>query len=386
MLCNIAADGTLLHIVEGRQHRDLFGDGGIDELSVCRAVDCSQIWDSVLRSCRLTKRHLKGPIVPLFSHLDLEASARLVYRHMPPTPQYAWPLLARRTGTEVWVKHENHTPTGAFKVRGGLVYMDALVRREPGVTGVVSATRGNHGQSIALAAAKAGLRAVIYVPHGNSVEKNAAMRAFGAELVEHGRDFDEAKAEAMRVGAELGLHPVPSFHVDLVKGVATYALELFRAAGELDAVYVPIGLGSGICGLITVRDLLGLKTEIVGVVSENAAAYALSIETGKLTATNSAATFADGMAVRQPDPEALDIIRKGVARVLRLSDDDIAAAIRAYYEDTHNLAEGAGAAPLAGLLKERGRMAGKRVGVVLCGGNIDRPLFAKILAGATPTA
>jgi threonine dehydratase len=322
--------------------------------------------------------------MPLFSHLDLEAAARLVYRHMPATPQYAWPLLAKRVGTEVWVKHENHTPTGAFKVRGGIVYMDGLVKREPGVKGVVSATRGNHGQSVALAASKAGLRSVIYVPHGNSVEKNAAMVAFGAELVEHGRDFDEAKAEAMRAAAELELHAVPSFHPDLIKGVATYALELFRSAGELDAVYVPIGLGSGICGLITVRDLLGLKTEIVGVVSENAAAYAISVETGRLTATNSAATFADGMAVRTPDPVALEVIRKGVARVLRVSDDDVAAAIRAYYEDTHNLAEGAGAAPLAGLLKERARMTGKRVGVILCGGNIDRSLLAQVLAGQTP--
>jgi threonine dehydratase len=322
--------------------------------------------------------------MPLFSHLDLEAAARLVYRHMPPTPQYAWPLLAKRAGCEVWVKHENHTPTGAFKVRGGIVYIDGLIRREPGVKGVVSATRGNHGQSIALAAGKAGLRSVIYVPHGNSVEKNAAMRAFGAELVEHGQDFDEAKAEAMRAAVDLGLHAVPSFHPDLIKGVATYALELFRGAGELDAVYVPIGLGSGICGLITVRDLLGLKTEIIGVVSEHAAAYAISIETGKLTSTNSANTFADGMAVRTPDPVALEIIRKGVARVIRLSDDDVAASIRAYYEDTHNLAEGAGAAPLAGLLKERARMVGKRVGVILCGGNIDRPLIAKVLAGQTP--
>ena len=322
--------------------------------------------------------------MPLFSLPDLEAAARLVYGHMPPTPQYAWPLLAKRTGTEVWVKHENHTPTGAFKVRGGFVYMDALVRREPAVKTVVSATRGNHGQSIALAASKAGLTSLIYVPHGNSVEKNAAMRAFGAELVEHGRDFDEAKAEAKRAAAVRGLHAVPSFHPDLVKGVATYALELFRAAGDLDAVYVPIGLGSGICGLITVRDLLGLKTEIIGVVSENAAAYALSVEAKRVVETNSAATFADGMAVRQPDPVALDIIAKGVARVVRLSEDEIAAAIRAYYEDTHNLAEGAGAAPLAGLLQERTRMAGKRVGVILCGGNIDRRLFAKVLAGETP--
>jgi threonine dehydratase len=324
--------------------------------------------------------------MPLFTLPELEAAAALVYRHMPPTPQYVWPLLAKRAGLEVWVKHENHTPTGAFKVRGGFVFMDALVKRETKVTGVVSATRGNHGQSIALAASKARLRSVIYVPHGNSVEKNAAMRAFGAELVEFGRDFDEAKAEAMRVAPERGLYPVPSFHPDLVKGVATYALELFRAAGELDAVYVPIGLGSGISGVIQVRDLLGLKTEVIGVVSKNAAAYALSFAAGRVIATNSARTFADGMAVRQPDATALTIISQGVSRIVQLSDDAVAAAIRAYYEDTHNLAEGAGAAPLAGLLQDRERMVGKRVGVILCGGNIDRPLLLKVLAGETPQA
>ncbi len=322
----------------------------------------------------------------LFSLAELEAAANLVYTAMPATPQYAWPLLAKRTGAEVWVKHENHTPTGAFKVRGGVVYLDGLMRRGEHVSGVISATRGNHGQSIALAAAKHGLRAVIYVPRGNSVEKNAAMRAFGAELVEFGADFDEAKAEAARVAPIEGLHMIPSFHPDLVKGVATYALELFRNAPPLDAVYVPIGLGSGICGVITVRDLLGLDTEVIGVVSENAAAYAHSVEAGKPVATNSARTFADGMAVRQPDPVALDLIMRGVSRVITLSDDDVAAAIRAYYEDTHNLAEGAGAAPLAGLMQERVRMQGKRVGVVLCGGNIDRAVFQRVLAGETPRA
>ncbi len=320
----------------------------------------------------------------LFSLADLEAAAALVHSHMPPTLQYAWPLLAKRTGAEVWVKHENHTPTGAFKVRGGLVYMDRLVKSGAKVVGVVSATRGNHGQSIALAAAKQGLRAVIYVPRGNSVEKNAAMRAFGAELVEFGADFDEARQEAARVAAADGLHMVPSFHADLVKGVATYALELFRAAGELDTVYVPIGLGSGICGVITARDLLGLKTEVVGVVSENANAYAQSVAAGRVIATNSARTFADGMAVRVPDPQALAIISKGAQRIVQLSDEEIGAAIRAYYEDTHNLAEGAGAAPLAALLQERDRMAGRRVGVILCGGNIDRPWIQQVLAGSVP--
>lgn len=329
----------------------------------------------------------------LFSLAELEAAAELVHRTVPPTPQYAWPLLAQRLGTEVWVKHENHTPTGAFKVRGGLVYMDGLVRSGLNISGVVSATRGNHGQSIAFAAKKAGLRSVIYVPHGNSIEKNAAMRAFGAELVEHGNDFDTAKAEAMRAAAEQGLHFVPSFHRDLVMGVATYALELFRAVPDLQRVYVPIGLGSGIAGVITVRDLLGLDTEVVGVVSENAAAYALSLAAGRVVSTNTAHTFADGVAVRQPDPEAFALIAAGAARIVRVSDGEIAAAIRAYYTDTHNLAEGAGAAPLAALMQDVRETHGadnlqryQKVAVILCGGNIDTAMFAAILAGQTPNA
>jgi threonine dehydratase len=316
---------------------------------------------------------------PLFSLSELEDAAALVRRSVPPTPQYAWPLLAKRAGTTVWVKHENHTPTGAFKVRGGLVYMDALVRSGAKIAGVTSATRGNHGQSIALAASKAGLASVIYVPRGNSVEKNAAMRAFGAELVEAGTDFDEAKAECHRAAEKRGLHMVPSFHADLVKGVATYALEFFRAVPDLDIVYVPIGLGSGICGLITVRDLLGLKTEIVGVVADRAPAYALSLDAGHVVSTNSAQTFADGMAVRTPDPAAFEIIAAGVARILRLTEAEIAAAIRAYYLDSHNIAEGAGAAPLAGLLKERDRIKNKTAGAILCGGNIDLDLFRKVV-------
>ena len=329
----------------------------------------------------------------LFSLAELEAAAELVHRTVPPTPQYAWPLLAQRLGAEVWVKHENHTPTGAFKVRGGLVYMDGLVRCGLNLSGVVSATRGNHGQSIAFAAKKAGLRSVIYVPHGNSIEKNAAMRAFGAELVEHGNDFDTAKAEAMRAAAEQGLHFVPSFHRDLVMGVATYALELFRAVPDLQRVYVPIGLGSGIAGVITVRDLLGLDTEVVGVVSENAAAYALSLAAGRVVCTDTAHTFADGVAVRQPDPEAFALIAAGAARIVRVSDGEIAAAIRAYYTDTHNLAEGAGAAPLAALMQDVRETHGadnlqryQKVAVILCGGNIDTAMFAAILAGQTPNA
>ncbi|MGI9475836.1 MAG: threonine dehydratase [Hyphomicrobiaceae bacterium] len=316
---------------------------------------------------------------------DLEAASELVYATMGgPTPAYAWPLLAKRAGCEVWVKHENHTPIGAFKVRGGLVYMDHLVRSGENVDGVISATRGNHGQSIALAARKAGVRAVIYVPEGNSVEKNAAMQAFGAELVVHGRDFDEAAAACKIAAVERGLHMVPSFDPLLIKGVATYSLEFFRQAPTLDVVYVPIGMGSGICGMIAARDALDLKTEIVGVVAEGAPAVALSLEAGHPVPTNEARTFADGMACREPHPGALDIIKRGAARVVRVSDDDIASAMRAYYEDTHNLAEGAGAAPLAALLAEKSGLQGKTAGVVLSGGNIDRSVYAAVLDGRTP--
>ena len=311
---------------------------------------------------------------------DVEHAAAVVYAAMPPTAQYAWPLLKRRTGCEVWVKHENHTPTGAFKVRGGLVYMDRLKRERPGVACVISATRGNHGQSIALAAGRAGVPATIVVPRRNSVEKNAAMRAFGAELVEAGHDFDAAREAAMALAAERGLVMVPSFHRDLVCGVATYALELFRNAPPLDTVYVPIGLGSGICGTIAVRDALGLATKVVGVVSTEAPAYALSFAAGRVVATNSADTMADGMAVRGPDAEALEVILKGADRIVKVSDAEIATAMRAYYEDTHQLTEGAGAAALAALLQERDRQAGRRVGLILSGGNIDRPLYLRTLA------
>ncbi len=311
---------------------------------------------------------------------EIEEAAQTVYAAMPPTPQYAWPLLAKRTGCEVWVKHENHTPIGAFKVRGGLVFIDRLKRRSPSIKGVISATRGNHGQSIALAAARAGIAATIVVPHGNSREKNAAMRAFGAELVEAGHDFDAAKETAGWLAGERGLAMVPSFHRDLVAGVASYALELLRAAPLLDTVYVPIGLGSGICGVISARDGLGLSTKVVGVVSTEAPAYALSFAAGKVIATNSADTMADGMAVRGPDADALAIILKGANRIVQVSDAEVTAAMRAYYEDTHQLAEGAGAAALAALLQERERLAGKRVGLVLSGGNIDRELYLRALA------
>jgi threonine dehydratase len=317
----------------------------------------------------------------MLSLQEVEDASRIVYAGMPPTAQYAWPLLARRAGCEVWVKHENHTPTGAFKVRGGLVYMDRLKRAEPRLKGVISATRGNHGQSIAVAAAKAGVAATIVVPEGNSVEKNAAMRAFGAELVEAGHDFDAARDVALRLAGERGLVMVPSFHRDLVRGVATYALELFRGAPPLDTVYVPIGLGSGICGVIAMRDALSPATKVVGVVSTEAPAYALSFAAGKVVATNSANTMADGMAVRGPDAEALAVILKGADHVVQVSDSEVASAMRAYYEDAHQLTEGAGAAALAALMQERERMAGKRVGLVLSGGNIDRPVYLRALAG-----
>ena len=323
---------------------------------------------------------------PLFTLAELEAAAQLVHRTVPPTPQYAWPRLAKRTGCEVWVKHENHTPTCAFKVRGGIVYMDNLKRSRAAVAGVISATRGNHGQSIAFSAARAGIPATIYVPHGNSTDQNAAMRAFGAAVVEFGKDFDEALAECHRVAREQDLHFISPFNLDQVKGVATYALELFRAVANLDVVYVPIGMGSGIAGLITARDLLGLETEIVGVVARNAPAMALSFAAGKPVPTDSAQTFADGMATRDPRQEAVAIIKRGAARILQLSEDDIAQAVRCYFQDTHNIAEGAGAAPLAGLMQERARMAGKRVAVILSGGNIDASIYQRILAGETPKA
>ena len=317
---------------------------------------------------------------------ELHAAADLVHSHLNPTPQYAWPQLGLRTGAEVWVKHENHGPIGAFKVRGAITLIDWLRRTKPDCAGIITATRGNHGQAQARAATRAGLRAVVYVPHGNSVEKNAAMRAFGADLREFGDDFDTAKEEAMRLAEEEGLFPVPPFHRELVRGVATYGLEFFRAAPPLDTVYVPIGCGSGICGVIAARDALGLSTEVVGVVSTEAACAKLSVEAGRPIETNSARTFADGMAVRVPVQEALDIYGHGAARILSVSEDEIAEAIRIYFADTHNTAEGAGAAPLAALLQECDVMRDRRVGVILSGGNIDTSNFASVLGGHTPGA
>ena len=320
----------------------------------------------------------------VFDMPELQHAADLVHRVLPPTPQYVWPKLGRRAGCTLWVKHENHTPTGAFKVRGGLVYLERLRAEKRQVTGVIAATRGNHGQSIAFAAARVGVPATIYVPRGNSPDQNSAIQGFGARLVEFGRDFDEAKHEASRVAAAEGVHFVASFHPHLVVGVATYALELFRAVPALDAVYVGVGMGSGISGLIRVRDLLGLKTEIIAVCAAKAPATARSFAAGKPVSMQSAKTFADGLATREPHEDAIAIICRGAARVVEVSEDAIAEAMRVYFDDAHQIAEGAGAAPLAALLQERGRWANRNVAVVLSGGNIERARFLEVLGGATP--
>ena len=316
----------------------------------------------------------------MFDLPALEKAAALVHSVLPETPQFAWPLLASRAGCEIFVKHENHTPIGAFKVRGGLVYVDSLLHGGAKPKGLVSATRGNHGQSLAFAGRRAGLAVTIVVPQGNSAEKNASIRALGAELVESGRDFDEARETATQIAEDRSFTLVPAFHPELVRGVATYALEFLRAVPDLAAIYVPIGLGSGICGLIQTRDLLGLKSEIIGVVSTEADCYAQSFEQGRIVTTATANTLADGMACRVPMPEAFEIIKRGAARILRVSDAQIKMAIRAYHEDTHNLAEGAGAAPLAALLQERDKQKGKRIGLILSGANIDRTVYAGIVA------
>lgn len=313
---------------------------------------------------------------------ELEAAAEVVYATFAPTPQYRWPLLCERAGCEVWVKHENHTPIGSFKVRGGLVFMDWLRRAKPDLSGIVTATRGNHGQSAAFVAKRHGVRAVIVVPRGNSREKNAAMRANGAELIEHGDDFQDAFEHAERIARDQGLFFWRTWDPVLVKGVASYSLELFRAVPNIDAFYLPIGHGSGISGAIAARDALGLGTEIVGVVSERFPSYALSFAAGRPVATESDHTIADGVACRVPDARAVEVIAKGAARIVKVSEEDIAAAMISYFTDTHNVAEGAGALPLAALMKEKDRMRGRRVALVLSGGNVDQEVFARILAEA----
>jgi threonine dehydratase len=337
------------------------------------------------RTARLLPGTPVSDVATAFSLDELRTAADLVYRVMTPTPLHTWPKLGRRAGLNVRVKHENQTPTGAFKVRGGIVYLDRLRHSHPGLAGVISATRGNHGQSIAFAAARAGVAATIYVPVGNSPDQNSAIAAFGAKVVEFGRDFDEAKHEAFRVAAAQGLHFIPSFHRDLIAGVASYALELFQAAEDLDAVYVGVGMGSGICGLVTARDLLGLKTEIIGVGAIKAPATARSFAAKKAIAAASANTFADGLATREPNAEAIAIISRGVSRWVEVSEDAIAEAMRIYFDDTHQVAEGAGAAPLAALLKDQHRMQNKNVAVILSGGNIERSRYLQVLRGETPS-
>jgi threonine dehydratase len=322
-----------------------------------------------------------------FTRADLDAAVALVRGTLPATPTYHWPLLAPEVGAEVWVKHENHLPVGAFKVRGGLVFVDRLLKRRPDATGLLAATTGNHGQSVAFAGAAAGLPVTIVVPHGNNPDKNAAMRSLGAEVVERGHDYQAAREHAAQLdAADRGLEMVPPFHPDLVLGVATYALELFEAVPDLDTVYVPIGMGSGVCGLIAVRDLLGLRTEIVGVVAEGADATARSFAAGQVVATDSVNTFMEGVATRRPDPDAIAQIRAGAARVLTISDDAGADAMRQLLSATHNVPEPAGSLALAGLLAEADRARGKRIALIQSGGNVDAATLATVLAGRTPAA
>jgi threonine dehydratase len=316
----------------------------------------------------------------MLSLVELERAAEVVHQVLPETPQIRWPLLCQRVEADVWVKHENHTPIGAFKIRGALFYLSQLRRKHPEVGGVIAATRGNFGQSVTFAGVRAGLRTVIVVPHGNSREQNAAMHGLGAELIEFGNDFQDALEHAGQLAKEAKLHFIDSFTLILVQGVASYALELFRGVGHLDCVYVPIGMGSGICGIIAARNALGLKTRIVGVVSSGAPAYALSFQTGKPVSTPMANTMADGMSCRVPNPVAVDMINQNVDHIVTVSDDEIMEAMRIYFSATHNVAEGAAAAPLAALVQERKIMRHKRVALIHSGCNIDRDRFVSVLA------
>ncbi len=316
---------------------------------------------------------------PLPTLHEIEAAKTLIRPLIRETPTYRWPLLEAELGCELWVKHENHTPVGAFKIRGGLVYMDELKRREPKVQGVIAATTGNHGQSIAFAARQNGLRAVIVVPHGNNPEKNAAMRSLGAELVEHGREFQEALEYSRELAAKEGLHAVPSFHPWLVRGVATYALEMFRSVGELEVVFVPIGLGSGFCGIAAAREALGLKTKIIGVVSEHAPAYALSYQRREFTEQTSTTTVAEGVACKTPNRDALAHVLAHAHDVVTVNDDEAVQAMREIIQATHNIAEGAGALAFAALQKHREAWRGQKVACVLTGGNASMAMLGRAL-------
>jgi threonine dehydratase len=319
-------------------------------------------------------------VAPLPGLAELEAAAARIAPHIPPTPQYRWPLLEARLGTTCTVKHENHTPVGAFKVRGGLVYLDALLREQGRVPGIVSATRGNHGQSVGFAAARHGIPACVVVPRGNAAEKNAAMRALGVELLESGDDFQDAVDAADAIARERGWHRMPSFHRALVAGVGTYALELLRAAPTIERLYVPIGLGSGACGVLAARAALGHRCAVIGVVSAHAPAYARSLAAGRPESHPVTTVLADGMACRTPVAEALHHLAAGLDGLVEVTDHEVADAMRAFVSDTHNLAEGAGAAALAAALQERHAIAGRHVAVILCGGNVDRSVAAQVLA------
>ncbi|RST49187.1 threonine dehydratase [Variovorax sp. MHTC-1] len=319
-----------------------------------------------------------------FTREEIAAARRTVYAAMPPTPQYAWPLLAGRLGCTVWAKHENHTPAGAFKLRGGLTYFETLAREEPEVRHVISATRGNHGQSVGFAARRHGLMATIVVPHGNSVEKNAAMRALGVTLVEYGDEFQTASEHAARLAERDGLHRVPSFHRELVRGVATAYVEFFEALADAppEVLFVPIGLGSGFAAAAAARAHCGVRTRLVGVVSAHATAYLDSFRAGSVREAPVSTRLADGMACRTPVPEALKVIRREADEVVAVSDEEVAAAMRALFTDTHNVAEGAGAAALAAATQQRARWRGKTIGIALTGGNVDAAMFAGVLSGA----
>jgi threonine dehydratase len=308
-------------------------------------------------------------------------AAEFLRELVPPTPQFVWPQVAAAFGAEVWFKHENHTPIGAFKARSVAIYFRELLRRDATVSGVVTATRGNHGQAVGLAARLFKLPATVFVPRGNSVEKNAAMRALGATLIEHGDDFQESREEALRVATRDGLHLVPSYHLDIVKGVATYWAELFRAAPDIDVVYVPIGMGSGICAAAAARNLLSPRTKIVGVCSSHALASSRSFAARAVIEAPVATKLGDGMACRKLDAESIAIMVDNVERIVEVTDAELAEAMRAIFRLTHNVAEGAGAAGFAAAWRERESLAGKRVGLSITGGNVDAPVFADVLAG-----
>jgi threonine dehydratase len=324
--------------------------------------------------------NVQSPVAALLPSLSkIREAQKVVYGIMQPTPQISWPLVNEALGTQVWAKHENHTPIGAFKARTAIYYAAELFRREPKIKGLITATRGNHGQSVALAGRRFGVPVTIVVPFGNSSEKNAAMRAQGGTLIEYGHDFQESREHAIRLSKENGFHLVPAFHRDIVAGVASYWVELFEAVPDLDVVYVPIGMGSGICAACAARNGLGRQTKIVGVVAEGAPAYALSFDAGRVIESPVTTQIADGMACRTPDENALAIMRENVEHVVRVSDEEIRRAMKVLFTATHNAVEGAGAASFAAALKEKNALPGKRVGIIITGGNVDHDVFAEVL-------